>query len=218
MRKILELIKNQGFQVGDRLPSERELAQNFSVSRNMLREALKVLQTLGILKIKQGSGIFVRQVEFNPRDNVALWLNAYGTVISDILIVREALEMKAIELIPKSIFMDIQNLLKQSVIQQEQSENDMQRLLELDLEFHNIIRKSSGNELLYNICADITDLGILEDRRAVYLDQNRAALSISEHRAIVNAFSSMDVDQIKTACRSHFTSVRLYVINTVSCR
>ena len=57
--RILSLIKNRDVGVGDRLPSERQLAQQFNVSRSALREAMTALEVLGVIEIRPGVGIFI---------------------------------------------------------------------------------------------------------------------------------------------------------------
>ncbi len=61
--KLRELIKINSFKQGDKLPSERELAQSLGVSRNILREALVYLSSEGIIEIRERQGIFVRDAE-----------------------------------------------------------------------------------------------------------------------------------------------------------
>lgn len=57
--RILSLIRNRNVGVGDRLPSERQLAQQFNVSRSALREAMTALEVLGVIEIRPGVGIFI---------------------------------------------------------------------------------------------------------------------------------------------------------------
>ena len=62
--QILEEIKRGRWSVGDKLPSESELVSEFAVSRVCLREGLKKLNVLGILKIVQGDGTYVNEINF----------------------------------------------------------------------------------------------------------------------------------------------------------
>lgn len=61
-------------QPGQRLPSERELVKLLGTGRNSLREAMKVLEAMGILDIRHGSGIFLRKAGFQPGQDAAIWL------------------------------------------------------------------------------------------------------------------------------------------------
>lgn len=75
-KTILAGIENGTFEPGSALPAQRYLAEYFDVSRNVIREAVKVLEGLGILYSKQGSGIYVRNtvpMPQNPADQKASW-------------------------------------------------------------------------------------------------------------------------------------------------
>src|SRR5215831_19129565 len=63
--KVLELISSGAWKPGYRLPPERELSEAFGVSRTVVREAVKALEARGVLESTIGSGVSVRQVDFN---------------------------------------------------------------------------------------------------------------------------------------------------------
>ena len=60
---IEEMLQSNNMQPGDRLQSEKELALYFGVSKTAVREALSALQTAGLIEVKHGSGIYVRNVK-----------------------------------------------------------------------------------------------------------------------------------------------------------
>src|SRR5689334_712502 len=60
VRQIQAAIRDEGLREGDRLPTERELAETFGVSRSVVREAIKVLAAQGMVESRQGSGLYVR--------------------------------------------------------------------------------------------------------------------------------------------------------------
>ena len=64
--QIQTLILRKKYTPGDRLPSERSLAQQFHISRHSLREALRILDVMGLIEIKVGDGIYVKEVNFLP--------------------------------------------------------------------------------------------------------------------------------------------------------
>lgn len=70
LKKIIQYIKQNNLRPGDKLPTEREMTKYFEVSRVCLREALKILQYQQVLRIKQGSGIFIQNLD--PIENVLL--------------------------------------------------------------------------------------------------------------------------------------------------
>src|SRR5256886_15234887 len=65
VRQVKQLIAEGRFKSGDRLPPERELAEKFVVSRTSVREALRALESLGLIDIRPGEGTFVREVSID---------------------------------------------------------------------------------------------------------------------------------------------------------
>ncbi|MEZ4506657.1 MAG: FadR/GntR family transcriptional regulator [Thermomicrobiales bacterium] len=68
VRQIQDAIRDRSLSEGDRLPTERELAETFGVSRSVVREAIKVLSAQGLVEARQGSGLYVRN---RPVDSVS---------------------------------------------------------------------------------------------------------------------------------------------------
>ena len=71
VQRILDLIKNGQLQAGEKLPSERDLAQLLDVSRPTVREALRALSILGVLEIRHGGGVFVTSLDASELMNPA---------------------------------------------------------------------------------------------------------------------------------------------------
>ena len=66
VEQIKSLILEKKYKPGDRLPAERSLAEQLSISRHSLREALRILDVMGLLDIRVGDGIYVKEVDFLP--------------------------------------------------------------------------------------------------------------------------------------------------------
>ena len=64
------LIEHNNMQVGDRLPAERKLCEQLSVSRSSLREAIQQLTSMGILQSRGGAGTFLQQLSSNPKKSI----------------------------------------------------------------------------------------------------------------------------------------------------
>lgn len=207
VKKILKYIQYAGVSVGERLPSEREMAAELGVSRNSLREALKILQTLGVLEIRRGSGIFLQKADVYPNREGALWLFTHRGEILNMLTVREALDLRAIELIPENEYNEVRQELKICIRQAQERAMNNDELLKNDLEFHNIIRKAADNDILLNICVALTG-NIYDERDVLFSDQMRIVRSMEEHKHIANAFGSGDVNEVKQAYTAHLVSIR----------
>lgn len=207
VHKLLTFIADKRFALNERLPSERELADQLGIGRNSLREALKVLEAMDVLEIRHGSGIFLRKLDVEPRDNSGIWLMIHKDEIFHMITVRETLDLKAIDLIPEDCYLEIRDQLKACIAAVRRTRRTNQDMLQHDLEFHNIIRKASGNDILMNICVLLTGT-IYDERKVLFTRGEYVERSLWEHMQIANAFGSGDVNQIKQAYIAHLASTR----------
>ena len=214
VHRLLTYIADKGFALGERLPSERELAEQLGIGRNSLREALKVLEAMGVLEIRHGSGIFLRKLDVEPRDDSGMWLMIHKDEILHMITVRETLDLKAIDLIPEEGYLSIREQLRDCVAAVRRTRCTNQDMLQHDLVFHNIIRKASGNDILMSICVLLTGT-IYDERKVLFSRREYVERSLWEHMQIANAFGSGDVNQIKQAYIAHLTSTRLNIESVV---
>ena len=214
VHRLLTYIGDKGFALDERLPSERELAEQLGIGRNSLREALKVLEAMGVLEIRHGSGIFLRKLDVEPRDDSGMWLMIHKDEILHMITVRETLDLKAIDLIPEERYLSIRQELRECVAQVRRTHCTNQDMLQHDLAFHDIIRKASGNDILMNICVLLTGT-IYDERKVLFSRREYVERSLWEHMQIANAFGSGDVNQIKQAYIAHLASTRLNIESVV---
>ena len=207
VHNLLSYISRKELSVGDRLPAERELAEQLGVGRNSLREALKVLEAMGVVEIRHGSGIFLRKEDTQPGDGSAFWLMIHKDEILNILTVREALDLKAIDLIPEEEYPKLRDDMKACIAAVRRTGLTNEDMLRHDLEFHNIIRRAARNDILLNICVTLTGT-IYDERRVLFTHANYVEQSLWEHNQIANAFGSGDVNQIKQAYIAHLATTR----------
>ncbi len=133
---------------GNRLPSERELAASFGVARSSLRQALKVLEIMGVITQKVGDGSYLNNdasdVLAVPMEFLFLLDDTTLQELTEMRLMMEpGLAAKAAE---RATAADIA-MLRQSIASLEQSRGDRVRLVASDLEFHRAIFLSSGNRL-----------------------------------------------------------------------
>lgn len=151
---IQQYIKENDLKAGDRLPSERSLAEMLSIGRNSLREALRTLETMNVLEVVNGKGIFVKdgQVE-NPID---LKINVDKINLLEILDIRRVLEGYAIELVVKNAKdEDIKNI-EEKFLKIKKAQETGINPFEEDREFHEAIYHACGNKALINIMCSIS--------------------------------------------------------------
>jgi GntR family transcriptional repressor for pyruvate dehydrogenase complex len=139
----------EGFLVpGGRLPSERDLARNFCVARSSLRQALKVLEIMGVITQKVGDGSYL-----NKDASLVLSVPMEFLFLLDGISLQELAEMRLImepalagSAAQRASSDDIA-LLRQSIAELEASRRDSQHMVSADLLFHKAVAKASGNRL-----------------------------------------------------------------------
>lgn len=211
LNQFLKYLREGKFQKGDRILSERALAKEFSCSRNSLREVIKVLQTMGVLEIRKCSGIYVKSIDILEDTNKVKWVASHKDQVIDMHNVRIALEIKALELIPTGQLIDVGEKLKHCVEQLDIDNCSEEEFIQHDIMFHDIIWRACGNELLWNICSDITNT-IYDDRVAIAADESRKKASYAEHAIIADAFITCDLSFIRNICAAHYESVNNYLV------
>ena len=93
---IQEMLRSNNLQTGDRLQSEKDLAIYFGVSKTAVREALSALQTAGLIEVKHGSGIYVRNVNEKLTNPLTMKLLTNRENLLRILELRKGLETEGV--------------------------------------------------------------------------------------------------------------------------
>ena len=95
---VKQYILEHSLSAGDPLPPETQLADELGVGRSSVREAIKALQSLGIVEVRQGNGLYVREYNFDPiLETIGYGINLDTKMLSELAQVRLMLEQAAIE-------------------------------------------------------------------------------------------------------------------------
>lgn len=208
--KIIEMITTGLLRDQDLLPSERELAKLFEVSRETVRGALGKIAAYGLISVSQGSKTRVNASESTLQtfqrfhDTQANDINQYN--IDDVFSACVLIETEAVRRAAKLITDEEINRLKKVVDAQEFMIDDPVRFQLSDQYFHKQLAKSSGNELFLKFSTELYNYRLMV-RRAVMSNSGAIQRSVSEHRDIVNALEQRDVEATVNAMRVHLESV-----------
>jgi GntR family transcriptional repressor for pyruvate dehydrogenase complex len=199
------MIKNGAIKVGERLPGQRSLANQLGIGRSSLREAIRHLEVLGILKTKPGLGTYV--ISDKPKSfetPLETWLAEHRDEVNKVFEVREAVESKAAELAStratQEEIHDISKVLEKMGEAIEQGE--IEKATELDLAFHDLISNAADNELLCQIIDSIQE-SLKKSRQAVLALPGRAKRSLAEHKKILEAIKEAKPNVAKQAMVEH---------------
>lgn len=189
--------------VGTRLPSEAQLAEKYSVSRPIVREALRSLQTLGLTHTRTGSGTYVLKTSPGPE------LSYGGYSARDLIEARPFIE------VPAAGWAAIRHTDDQmakliDLCDRMEKQTDPHKWVLLDTEFHSMIALASGNAMFAKIVADAR-VALSRQSELVNLMAGRREASNIEHRQIAEAIKSGSEEQARLAMQSHLGQVKLAV-------
>ncbi|WMS43590.1 FadR/GntR family transcriptional regulator [Acuticoccus sp. MNP-M23] len=208
VQHILSLIRSGRLNPGDRLPPERLLAADFSVSRPTVREALRALSILGVLEINHGGGVFVSALDsadlLNPLD---FFMSLGPENIAELFDARIHFEPTiAVLATPRLTDAELTGLAA-LVDAQVAAPGDAELFFDTDAEFHKTIVAASGNLFLARIGKLMQVLGETSRRSFLQHDMVRHQ-SIADHKTIMAALASRNADAAGAAMRQHMINVR----------
>jgi GntR family transcriptional repressor for pyruvate dehydrogenase complex len=201
--QIQRLILKGGLKAGQRLPSQRELAEQLGVSRPSVREALTVLETMGLVTLRAGSGVFVaKAVARRP-----LWRYSDRGTPADVYEARLGLEGYAARLAAARIDKPAEERLRRctDAMRTAFEAGDVISLAVNDTEFHDMIFELSGNPVLAAMYRPVREM-LVESQRLPMAQFDRLNETVSEHEAILEGIASQDPDAAELAMQSHIRS------------
>lgn len=214
IEQIKKMILDGTLKKGDKLPTERDLAEQLQVSRASVREALRALDIIGLIESRQGAGNYIKEnfenSLFEPMSMMFMLEN--GTHL-EILEFRKMLESEAVALAAKRITDEDINILKE-LLYELKACNDEKKSSILDKKFHFTIAKASKNLLIINILevtSQLLDEFIKDSREKILaFDDNRAKLN-EQHEMLYNAMKNRDVESSRKAMIEHLKLIEEYI-------
>ncbi|MFB5285207.1 FadR/GntR family transcriptional regulator [Peribacillus sp. Hz7] len=210
--QINEYFLNGKLKPGDKLPTERDLASRFNVSRTSVREALRKLEIKGIIEIKQGSGSFIKTSENLAVEEISSTImNAEKKLIYEMLELRRMLEVECASLASQRATSEDLNRIREALEMMDHAKNDVELGLQADLNFHISIVYASHNSIFLQLIKTLS--GHMQDtiratRRQRLANQERNQDTINEHKEIYLAIATGDADQAAQLMEKHITQIR----------
>lgn len=204
--KLLRYIQNKPVNVGEKIDNETELAQRFNVSRNTLREAVKILVSKGVLDVRRGSGTFV--ISSSTVDDDPLRLGRYNDKLQlalELFDVRLMLEPEIAANAALNATDEEVALMFRLCDEIEEIHRAGGNTLYKDTELHTLIARSGNNRVVEELIPLIAS--------AVYTSMNVTNRMLIEqgieaHRNIVNAISQHDQTGARASMIEHFACNR----------
>jgi len=204
--QLKSLLKDGEYAPGDRLPTERDLAQRLGVSRAPVREALVALELVDIVEGRVGEGWFVKRTVNDVPEN-----SVRDHPPSDILEARLLVECATIEQAASNLDDEDLNALRLTVDQFQEEIEGGRFNGQADRAFHLTLAQASGNTVFTDLVACLWDLQNEQffNRLDVVSGHQRERLHryLAEHRAMFEALSVRDTSRARAAMRQHLEGV-----------
>tara|TARA_B100000965_G_scaffold297107_1_gene255364 strand:+ start:1650 stop:2420 length:771 start_codon:yes stop_codon:yes gene_type:complete len=208
VEQIMGLIDSGTLRVGDKFPPERTLAEQWQVSRPVLREAFRVLESQGIVESRHGAGRYVRSERtLDFADIRRRHLRDRRAALLKIWEVRALLEIRAAELAATAATPEQIDAIERPVALLDSLPADESRDTDLNMEIHKAIAAASGNEYLSEMILNaLEEYRILNFKEAVPIDEWKDLQE--EHRPIVEAIRARSPAHAREAMEQHFNGLR----------
>jgi GntR family transcriptional regulator, transcriptional repressor for pyruvate dehydrogenase complex len=209
--QIEKRILNGELRSGDRLPTERELAEQFRASRTAVREAMKILAQQGLVEMRPGRGTIV--IDGAPE----AMQNSIGLVIKlklgevggsdDLVEVREILETEIAALAAARATKEEISAMREAVRVMDENLGDADAYIAADNQFHQALAKATQNALIL-IFVDSIVSPLSEQRKQIFAVEGGPERGQFHHRRILESIIRRDPENARSAMRAHLQQVR----------
>jgi GntR family transcriptional regulator, transcriptional repressor for pyruvate dehydrogenase complex len=194
---------------GDQLPAERDLAQQFGVSRTAVREAVKTLREKGLVEAYHGRGTFIRDGTAQAiRQSLGL-ITRIGQPEGTFHLaeVREILEPEIAALAAARVEEQHVSTMREAYAAMDRSRQDPDAFIEADLDFHLSLAEAAGNPLILSLLDSIVGL-LREQRMRIFHTDGGPERGQFHHKRILEAVECRDPERARAAMRAHLQQVR----------
>ena len=211
VRQLQSLIAQRQLKPGDRLMTERELAEQFGVSRVTVRQALSVLQAMGLVESRVGDGTFARKSQVPVVTVLASMLNPPQSTLLEQWELRRLIEPAVARLAAdRATPAHLREIARYLELQRRMMEKG-RPFVEEDSAFHLAIARSSGNDLLVRMMESIHEL-LRTSREQSLRTRPAMARSFAGHQRIIDAVRRHDPKAAHRAMLRHVLEVESTII------
>jgi len=218
VRELKSAIAEGKVKPGDKLPPERTLAEMLGVSRNSLREALRLLKAFGLVTIKHGQGVFVAEQNHDLYiANLLKHASVEKSKLAELFEIRKLLEgQAAVWAVERGTEEQIKALAKlvestRGKLAGEPADSPS-ILAEQDSLFHNLLAEVTNNSVLVTIMHSLLDL-IYDSRCKAMTVPGRQQKSLEEHCRVVEAIQNRKAEDARRAMLTHLQNVEQDVLD-----
>lgn len=202
---------------GERLPPEKELSERLGLSRNSMREAIKALEVIRVLDVRQGDGTYVTSLE--PRllvEAISFVVDLHtDSSIIELFAVRRICEGAAASMAAGLIQPDQIEALRDQLAR-TRSTDSVEALVAHDLEFHSQIVAASGNGYLAALLESLSSATVRARIWRGLTQTNAVTQTLAEHQAILDALEAHDSKLAEALSVAHIAGVERWLRENVA--
>lgn len=217
INQIKTMIQDGTLKRGDKLPSERDLVEQLGVSRASIREALRVLEIVGLVECKQGEGNFIRSTFqdslFEPL-SIMFMLNECK--VEEIFDLRKVMETETAALAAKEVT-DAELKEMRDLIDEMKISEDEEERVKVDRKFHYKIAQASRNFLIVNILNTVSTLmdSFIKDARRNIINNQHKDIIDEQHERILKGLKNRNPGEAAEAMRIHMELINENLVKQV---
>ncbi len=205
--KVKEMVEQGRLKSGDQLPSERELSEVFKVSRSSVREAVRSLESQGLIESRQGDGTYIaRQPIEDLVDPLASVIFTEKDGQMELFEMRRLVEPQLASLAAERATPEEIDELEKILDTQEEKINSGEMGTDVDKAFHDKLAAATKNAILIRIMDTVMD-SLTESREKSLQIEGRPEKSLVRHREILEAIKTGDKELAETLMREHLEDI-----------
>lgn len=211
---ILAYLQDRRLQPGDRLPSERDLAERLGVGRNAVREALATLVTLRVVESRPNSGVYLRQMSRESSFEALVLLTDMGatptpTEVTETMEVRAHLELLAVSLACQRRTDEDLARMEAILARTDETLEAGGNIAEMDTEFHIAVVDAAHNSVLVRTLNAFYRF-TARRREVLFADRTQGLASAREHRQMLEHISNRDISKAERLILQHMDRATTY--------
>lgn len=206
-QQIQQLIVDEGWPAGNRIPTERELGEQFGVSRTVIREALKALSERGLIAIRPGRGTFVADLGYGAlKEPMKLFFQRQNISYRDLVEARRVLEIEISELAARRAQPEQIEEMRTAIEEMDGALEDVEHFVRTDQRFHLLLAEATQNRMFPMFVRSMSDL-LYESRLLMFGVMGSPSRGQIHHRALLDALERRDAAAARRAMEEHIEQV-----------
>jgi len=207
VQQVEESIQKGQLKPGDQLPPERELAEQFGVSRTAVREAVKALREKGLVEAYPGRGTFITDgTSYTIRQSLDRMMRTGNEGFAFLAEVRQILEPEIAALATTRADDEALEAMRKQVEIMDTAKEDPDSFIEADLDFHLALAEAAANPIILSLIDSIVGL-LREQRMGIFQVEGGPERGQYHHKKILQAVEHRDAAGAREAMKAHLTQV-----------